>query len=140
MTIKRIDPERAKELLDADQGFVYLDVRTEGEFKEEHVPDSKNLPVMVPGPGGAGIQMNAGFVEVALKHFQMDEKIILGCRRGGRSNKAAQLLAANGFTNIYDMKGGIGGETDPFGKTIFAGWSSRGLPTTAEYQSGDLLL
>ncbi len=42
--IKRITPEQAKELLDSNQGYVYLDVRTVPEFEAGHVPGAKNVP------------------------------------------------------------------------------------------------
>ena len=69
----------------------------------------------------------------------LHDKIILGCQKGGRSRKAARLLVENGFTNIYDMRGGIQGETDPFGNIQFAGWATRGMPTTIEFASCDIL-
>ncbi len=139
MTIKRIDPDRAKELLESDQQYVYLDVRLKEEFQEGHVPSAKNLPVMVRGPGGVGLHINEKFVKTAEKHFGKRDKIIIGCKKGGRSQKASQLLVSHGFTSIYDMRGGFVGETDPFGKVTFPGWSTRGLPISTNVSSGDIL-
>ena len=139
MSIKRIDPERAKELLESEQGYVYLDVRLQDEFKAGHIPTAKNLPVMVRGPGGVGMEVNNNFVETVAKHFKKNHRIILGCKKGGRSLKAAQLLVRGGFTGIYDMRGGFLGETDPFENITYPGWSSRGLPITTEYESKDIL-
>ncbi|MEE8142706.1 MAG: rhodanese-like domain-containing protein [Planctomycetota bacterium] len=139
MTVKRIDPERAKELLESNQGFVYLDVRFEEEFKEGHIPTAKHLPVLLRGAGGIGMDVNESFVETMEKHFQKNDKIIIGCRKGGRSLKASKMLVKNGFTNIYDMRGGFLGETDALGNITFAGWSERGLPVTQEYTPTDQL-
>ena len=139
MTVKRIDPDRAKELLESNQGFVYLDVRFDEEFKEGHIPKAKHLPVLIRGPGGVGMEVNQGFVHTMEKHFQKTDKIIIGCRKGGRSLKASKILVQSGFTNIYDMRGGFVGETDPLGNVTFAGWSERGLPVTQEYSPGDQL-
>ena len=38
MGIKRIDAERAKELLEHDGEFLYVDVRTPDEYQRGHVP------------------------------------------------------------------------------------------------------
>ena len=47
MELERIDPEAARELLESDQGHVYLDVRTPEEYAQGHVPCSVNIPVLV---------------------------------------------------------------------------------------------
>jgi len=52
-------------------------------------------------------------------------------QKGGRSQKAAQLLSEAGFSNLHDMRGGYHGETDVLGNITFPGWASRNLPTTA---------
>ncbi len=130
MGVKRIDAERAAELLDTNQGYVFLDVRMEHEFVEGHVPEAKNIPVMIKGPGGVGIQMNPTFVETVGNQYASDSRIILGCQKGGRSNKAAELLSEAGYTNLHDMRGGLVGETDPLGNVTFPGWASRGLPVS----------
>ncbi len=130
MGVKRIDADRAAELLNTSQGYVYLDVRMEHEFQEGHVPNARNIPVMIKGPGGVGIQMNPTFVHKVGEEFDADSRIILGCQKGGRSNKAAELLSEAGYTNLHDMRGGLIGETDPLGNVTFPGWSSRGLPVS----------
>ena len=130
MGVKRIDAERAAELLNTDQGYIFLDVRMEHEFTEGHVPNAQNIPVMVKGPGGVGIQMNSTFVDRVSERFRQDTRIILGCQEGGRSNKAAELLSEAGYTNLHDMRGGLVGETDPLGNVTFPGWTSRGLPVS----------
>ncbi|MGA1489854.1 MAG: rhodanese-like domain-containing protein [Planctomycetota bacterium] len=131
MGVKRIDAERAAELLDTDMGYVFLDVRMEHEFVQGHVPNARNIPVMIKGPGGVGIRMNPEFVESVSAEYPSDCRIILGCQKGGRSNKAAELLSEAGYTNLHDMRGGFVGETDPLGNVTFPGWTSRGLPVEA---------
>ena len=131
MEIKRITPEEAKQLLDSNTGYVYLDVRTVPEFDAGHVPGAKNVPVMEPDPYGR-MQMNPRFVEIVQANFGKDVKCITGCQKGGRSMKAAELLLASGFSNVVDMRGGFGGETDQVGRMTFPGWAPRGLPTSQE--------
>ena len=130
MGVKRIDAERAAELLEAGQGYVFIDVRMEHEFAQGHVPNAENIPVMIKGPGGVGIQMNPVFVERVSETHAPESRIILGCQKGGRSNKAAELLSEAGYTNLHDMRGGLIGETDPLGNVTFPGWTGRGLPVS----------
>ncbi len=136
MEIKRISPEEVKELLESDEGYIYLDVRTVPEFDAGHVPGAKNVPVMERDPYGR-MQFNSQFVEIVEANFGKDAKCITGCQKGGRSMKAAELLLSNGFTTVVDMRGGFGGETDPMGQLTYAGWSPRGLPTTTESDPQD---
>ena len=129
MEIKRITPEQAKELLDSNRGHVYLDVRTTREFDAGHVPGAKNVPVLEPAPDGR-MQVNPRFVPIVEANFGKDVKCITGCQKGGRSLKAAEMLLQAGFTHVVDMRGGFGGESDPFGQMTFPGWKPRGFPTT----------
>jgi len=52
---------------------------------------------------------NPKFVDEVTKLVNGDKnkKIILICHTGSRSAKAAKLLSENGFTNVYDIKGGF---------------------------------
>lgn len=131
MGVKRIDAERAKELLESDGGYTFIDVRTPAEFDSEHVPEAVNIPILVRGKDGVGFHQNDEFVPAFESQFKKTSKIILGCHKGGRSMRAADVLSEAGYTNIFDMRGGLAGETDPFGNVLFPGWKTRGLPTTA---------
>jgi len=136
MDIKRISPEEAKELLDSEESYVYIDVRTGPEFESGHVPGSKNIPVIDRDPYGR-MQPNHRFVEIVEANFGKDAKCIVGCQMGGRSMQAAAQLLSAGFTNVVDMRGGMGGETDPMGQTAYPGWAARGLPMTTESDDAD---
>jgi rhodanese-related sulfurtransferase len=136
MEVRRITPEQAKELLEFNGGYVYLDVRTVPEFQAGHVPGAKNVPVVEPDAFGH-MQFNPHFIEIAEANFGKDAKLISGCQKGGRSIKAAELLLAAGFTNVLDMRGGFGGETDDLGRLTYPGWAPRGFPTSRESASED---
>ena len=131
MDIKRVTPEEAKELLDSNGGYIYLDVRTVPEFEAGHVPGAKNVPVVEPDVFGR-MQLNPQFVQIVGSNFGKNANYITGCQKGGRSLKAAELLLADGFTNVIDMRGGFGGETDEMGRLTYPGWAPRGLPTSRE--------
>jgi rhodanese-related sulfurtransferase len=135
MNVKRITPDEAKKLLESDPEYIYLDVRTVQEFDTGHVPKAKNVPLMEPAMGR--MQMNPHFVEVVEANFGKDAKFIVGCQKGGRSLKAAELLQQRGFTKVLEMRGGFGGETDDGGHLTYPGWSPRGFPVTRESAADD---
>src|SRR5260370_9087889 len=104
MEMKRITPEQAKELLDSNQGYIYLDVRTVPEFEAGHVPGAKNVPVVEPDASGR-MQLNPRFVGIVEVNFGKDVKCITGCQKGGPSLKTAELLLAALFHPVRDMRG-----------------------------------
>jgi len=135
MDVKRITPEQAKELLDTNREYIYLDVRTVQEFDTGHVPRAKNVPLLEPAMGR--MQTNPQFIEIVEANFGKDAKFIVGCQKGGRSLKAAEMLQHAGFSNVLEMRGGFGGETDEAGHLTFPGWAPRGLPITRESAADD---
>jgi len=78
------------------------------------------------------MQFNPAFLGVVEANFSRDVKCIVGCQMGGRSLKAAGLLQDAGFTNVVDMRGGMGGEVDALGQATYAGWALRGYPVATE--------
>ncbi|MEC9351700.1 MAG: rhodanese-like domain-containing protein [Planctomycetota bacterium] len=132
MDIRRIDPEEARQLLDSQEGYTYLDVRSEEEFAQGHVPGAVNIPVASSNPLGPGLVANPDFNKQVAEQLDKDSKIITACLRGGRSLKAAMMLTAEGYTGIVDMLGGYDAELDAFGNVVVEGWARRGFPTTTE--------
>jgi rhodanese-related sulfurtransferase len=130
MEVKRVTPREAAPLLE-QEGYVYLDVRSEQEWQSGHVPGSRNIPIafMVPGRGMAP---NPDFVEVCRRAFATETRILVGCRSGARSLRAAQELLRAGFSDVLDMRGGLGGEGDPMGRVLVTGWAAEGLPVTRD--------
>jgi len=132
MEVNRIDPDETKRLLDADEGYRYLDVRTREEFAAGHIPGAASIPVRHKNPDGPGLLPNPDFVEQVKEQFPPDTKLIVGCLRGGRSLAASRMLIAAGYTEIVDMRGGYDGELDASGNCVFPGWVRRDLPTTTD--------
>ena len=137
MDIRRIDPEEARQLLDSQEGYTYLDVRSEEEFAQGHVPGAVNIPVASSNPLGPGLMANPDFNRQVAEQLDKDSKIITACLRGGRSLKAAMMLTAEGYTGIVDMLGGYDAELDAFGNVVVEGWARRGFPTTTEDVGGE---
>lgn len=126
MALERLSPEEVKALLESEEEYVYLDVRTAEEFAAGHVPGARNVPIMERGP--MGMTPNPEFLAVVEANYSKDAKIVTGCLRGGRSMNAAQVLIASGFSEVKDMRGGFDGEMGPGGMITFDGWTRRGLP------------
>src|SRR5260370_37803502 len=132
MSVKNIGHEQAKDILESDGNSIYIDVRTEQEFVNGHVPRSINLPVVWPDPSTRQMKPNRDFVKVVSAHFSKDKRIIVGCQAGGRSQFAADLLEKDGFQDVSNMQGGFGGARDPMGKVTAQGWSQLGFPVETE--------
>ncbi len=132
MNLKTIGPEQAKDILESDGNSVYIDVRTEQEFMNGHVPRSINVPVAWPNPSTGQMKPNPDFVKVVSTHFAKDKRIIVGCQAGGRSKFAAELLAIDGFQDLSNVQGGFGGARDTMGRFIAPGWSQLGFPVETE--------
>ena len=134
MEIKRVTPEEAHELL--DKGWVYVDVRSIPEFEEGHPAGAYNVPLLHAAPG-RGMAPNEEFMAVMERAFDKSDKLVLGCRSGQRSLRAAEQLAERGFTDLVDMRGGFAGEIDrATGRPVCEGWKSRGLPVESEAREG----
>lgn len=124
MSIKRITPDEAADLL--GQGWTYVDVRSVPEFTQGHPEGAYNVPFL--HRAGQGMVPNNDFLKVMQAAFPKDAKLVVGCRSGARSLKAAEALAAQGYENVVDMRGGFAGELDAANRISCDGWQQRGLP------------
>ncbi len=130
--VKRVSPRQAQALV--GQGYSYVDVRSEEEFAAGHPAGAYNVPLM--HMGGGGMQPNPLFGEVMRARFPLDAKIVVGCKAGGRSLRAANLLLADGYTQIIDQRAGWDGARDAFGQLAEAGWGPEGLPSETGQPEG----
>ena len=127
MGFKRISPEEARDLVDRE-GYVYLDVRSVPEFEAGHPKGAYNVPLLHMGP--AGMAPNPDFLGVVQKAFPKDARLVVGCKMGGRSMKAAQALVEAGYTSVVDQRAGFdGGPAEP-------GWRPKGLPVSRAAEPG----
>jgi len=79
-----------------------------------------------------GMQPNAEFVDVVTAVFPMDAKLVLGCRSGNRSLRAAQILLRVGYEDVVDQRAGTAGARDAFGQLQEPGWEAAGLEIGTE--------
>ena len=96
-----------KKKIDAKEDFFLLDVREPNEYQIGKIPGSTLIPL--------------GEVPQRVNEIPRDKEIIVHCKMGGRSAKAATFLRQQGFTNVKNLKGGI---TD---------WSDKIDPTVPKY-------
>ena len=121
----RISPAEAHAKM-TDEDHAYVDVRTEEEFAAGHPAGAFNVPVMIAA--AAGLEPNPEFVAVMERAFAKDAPIIVGCKMGGRSARAAKELLAAGFTRVLDQRAGWDGARGSFGELTEPGWSRTDLP------------
>ena len=129
MTVKRVSPEEARDLIDKE-GYVYVDVRSVPEFDAGHPTGAYNVPIMHMGP--AGMTPNPDFVDVMRRAFPKDSKLVVGCKAGGRSARAAAVLEQAGYASVVDQRAGFEGAPDAFGRIGEPGWRPKGLPVSRE--------
>lgn len=92
-SVVNITAEEGKTMMEEDATIILVDVRTEDEYKEEHIPGALLLPV-------------DNLESLAPEMISDKEAVyIIYCRSGNRSATAAQQLIDLGYQNIYDMGG-----------------------------------
>jgi rhodanese-related sulfurtransferase len=114
-SVVRISPAEAHARM-TDEGFTYVDVRRPDEFAAGRPAGAINIP------------LGDEFVAAMTERFAKDAPIIVGCRTGIRSLRAANALIAAGFTRILEQRAGMEGSRGPFGEVTEPGWSRAGLP------------
>jgi rhodanese-related sulfurtransferase len=129
----RLSPAEAAQLI-AEQGYAYLDVRSEQEFAIEHAAGAYNVPLELAAPGGR--TPNPDFLAVVSAAFARDQALVVGCQTGVRSRRAAALLLQAGFSCVVEQRAGHGGVRDAFGRTSEPGWHAAGLPCASAPEPG----
>lgn len=90
---RNITAEDAKQIMDTEKDYILLDVRTQEEYDEKHIPGA----VLIP---------NTEIAELAETVMpDKDQLILVYCRSGRRSKLAAEALAELGYTNIREFGG-----------------------------------
>lgn len=116
------------------QGWKYLDVRSIPEFEQGHPEGAANIPLLHSQAGR--MVPNPEFQQVVQSHYGKDDKVLVGCKTGGRSSQAIALLEAAGYTELANVRGGFVGERDMYGRVAAPGWSTENLPTSKTAEPG----
>lgn len=85
-----IDSNKAMELLN-DGNVIIIDVRDSDEYNTGHISNSINIPLS----------------NIENIDYNKDQAIILYCATGVRSLQAIDMLSKNGYTNLYNLDGGL---------------------------------
>jgi len=101
-----IGPQDAVRLM--NQGAALLDVRDAEAFAAGHIRGARHLPA----------EQLTGSLD-SLKRFK-DRPVIVYCERGNSAVAALRTLAAQGFTKVVNLRGGLGA------------WRAENLPVTRE--------
>jgi len=88
-----IDPVAVKARLDSGEDLQLIDVREPQEYQICNIPQARLIPL--------------GELPKRLHELDRSRPIVVHCKTGGRSAKAADLLRQNGFTGVLNMTGGI---------------------------------
>jgi rhodanese-related sulfurtransferase len=122
MAIRQVTAVDAARELQAVPGAVYLDVRTPEEFDAGHPAGARNVPVLVFDAATRRARPNPEFLAIVQRHFPSASTLLVGCQSGMRSQRACELLADAGYTELANVRGGFGGSEDA------PGWKESGLP------------
>jgi rhodanese-related sulfurtransferase len=99
---ENISVQEAKEMVEKGNVFI-LDVRTPEEFNSSHIKGAALVPVS--NAFGSNLRSDR------LLEARIDEvprkKILVYCRTGRRSNTASTMLVNAGYSEVYNMEGGI---------------------------------
>jgi len=126
--MKELNAQEAYDLMQSDLEYIYLDVRSVPEFEASHPEKAINIPIMHFTPG-AGMSPNPDFAAVVEASIPKDAKLVVGCKTGGRSARACELMSQMSYTNVANVRGGFVGAMDNLGRVTEPGWSMLGLPT-----------
>ena len=90
-----LDPEAYEKIIGKDN-IQLVDVRTPREFKGGHLGSAINIDFF-----------RTGQFRLEMEKLDKAKPVYLYCRSGQRSQKAAKKLLKWGFSEVYDLKGGI---------------------------------
>lgn len=101
--MKEITVTELKQLKDTKEDFQLIDVR------EDHEVEICQI-------GGEHIPM--GEVLDNLDKISKNKQVVVHCRSGARSGSICQALEKKGYTNVYNLKGGILAYADQIDPTL----------------------
>ena len=90
---KALTAQQLQDRLQSGSPVTLLDVRTPEEYQSGHIPTARNLPLSALG------------AQSPLLPSDQEAEIVVYCRSGQRSARAAGKLSALGYSNVYDLGG-----------------------------------
>ncbi|MCE5393921.1 MAG: rhodanese-like domain-containing protein [Acidithiobacillus sp.] len=99
---KEITAEQLKEWLEEGHGAKLVDVRSPAEVARGMIHGAKHIPLHL--------------LPMSIDELAKDQPIVFYCLSGGRSAQACAFAAAQGFGEVYNLRGGV------------SAWVNRGFP------------
>lgn len=93
MPIIQCDAQALKARFDNNERFILLDVREPNEFAFAHIPNSLHIPLRL--------------IPERMQELDKQLDIVVMCHHGMRSQQACLFLEQYGFSQLYNLKGGI---------------------------------
>jgi phage shock protein E len=87
--LTQVTPAAAREWL--KQGALVIDVRSEGEFRERHLPGAINIP------------LGRLREEIARRAPDKGQPLLLHCLSGTRSGMGKGVLKQMGYSNVFNL-------------------------------------
>lgn len=101
--VEHVECSQLDEMYKDGKDLLVLDVREESEFASGHLPGALNIP--------RGIIETSADLNYPKRHPVLSEararRVVLYCATGGRSAMATHVLNQMGFTDAYNLNGGI---------------------------------
>jgi rhodanese-related sulfurtransferase len=107
MEIPQLDAEQAAQAV--EEGALLLDVREDDEWAAGHAPGASHIPL--------------NEIPTRAPEIATGRKVVAVCRVGGRSQKAAEFLAASGV-DVVNLAGGM------------RAWAAAGYPVVTDDGQG----
>ena len=85
--------DEAKTLMEKEEGYILLDVRTKGEYEIGYIPGAINIPLS---------DIDEKIISSLPDKSQM---ILVYCRSGNRSREASDKLSKLGYSNVLEIGG-----------------------------------
>ncbi|MDW7651962.1 MAG: rhodanese-like domain-containing protein [Bacillota bacterium] len=90
---RNISPAEVQERMEAGENLILIDVRESWEYTEGRIPGAVLFPL--------------GDLKENYTELDKNAEIILVCRSGNRSGQAAAFLTEKGYTDVYNLVGGM---------------------------------
>ena len=128
-----INSSEAWQVLEDEQNSILVDVRSDAEWVFVGFPDLSALGkdlVKVSWQLFPDMSLNNSFLEqITESGCNKDSALMFICRSGARSRDAAQMCAAHGYSNVFNVYDGFEGRQNQDGhRGVLEGWKAAGLP------------
>ncbi|MBK5964121.1 sulfurtransferase [Thiocystis minor] len=91
--INEIDSESLRKRLTDGEDVLLVDIRTPAEIAQGAIPDAFLMPMHL--------------IPLRMSELPKDREVVLYCRSGARSYQACAYLMQQGYSQVWNLRGGI---------------------------------